>query len=57
MNRMKREVGFVFLALMFVIVAMQSVSAVETQITIYTYIGHSAMVNILDPSSGDALQS
>jgi len=54
---MKREVGFVFLALMFVIVAMQSVSAVETQITIYTYIGHSAMVNILDPSSGDALQS
>jgi len=54
---MKREAGFVFLALLFVIVALQMVSAVETTITVYTFAGHTALINILDPSSGDALQT
>ena len=54
---MKREVGFAFLALMFVIFAVSLVSAVDTEITVYTYVGHSALINILDPSSGDALQT
>ena len=54
---MKREIGFAFLALMFVIFAVSLVSAVDTQITVYTYVGHSALINVLDPGSGDALQT